>query len=60
MTPEISFKVVIFGQTEKEYYTYLFEYIWKIFVQTFFSSLNILVKQTLPLPPTPIFSKTLF
>ena len=31
----------------------------KIFVQTFFLSLNILVKQTLPLPPTPIFSKAL-
>ena len=29
MTPEISFKVFIFGQTEKEYYTYLFEYICK-------------------------------
>ena len=29
MTPEISFKVVIFGQTEKEHYTSLLEYIWK-------------------------------
>ena len=27
MTPEISFKVVVFGQTVKEYYTYLLEYI---------------------------------
>ena len=26
MTPEISFKVVVFGQTVKEYYTYLLEY----------------------------------
>ena len=31
----------------------------KIFVQLFFLSLNILVKQILPLPPTPTFSKAL-
>ena len=31
----------------------------QIFAQTFFLSLNILVQQTLPLPPTPIFSKAL-
>ena len=27
MTPEVSFKMVVFGQTVKEYYTYLLEYI---------------------------------
>ena len=28
MLPEISFKVVIFGQTVKEYYTYLLWYVY--------------------------------
>ena len=29
MAPEIAFKVDIFGQTVKKYYTYLLEYILK-------------------------------
>ena len=38
MAPEISFKVAVFGQTVKEYYTYLLEnIIRKDILQTFFS-----------------------
>ena len=36
MTPEISFKVVIFEQTVKKYYTYVLEYILKNIPNIFF------------------------
>ena len=53
--PEISFKVVIFGQTVKEYYTYLLEYFWKNIPNNFFLflSLSILIKSRSPPPPHP-------
>ena len=62
MAPEISFKVVVFGQTVKEYYTYLLEYIIRKNISNIFFFLTPsypLVKQTLSLSPPPIFSKAL-
>ena len=43
MTPEISFKVVVFGQTVKEYYTYLLEYIVRKNISNIFFLFNTLI-----------------
>ena len=61
MTPEISFKVVIFEQTVKKSYTYVLEYILKNIPNIFFFFLTPLYlgKADLPLPPPAIFSKAL-
>ena len=61
MTPEISFKVVIFEQTVKKYYTHVLEYILKNIPNLFFFFLTpqYLDKADLPLPHPTIFSKAL-